>query len=194
MIVYLHGFRSSPQSFKARLLGERLAALGLANQYACPALSERPSAAIAQAAELASRCAASELTLVGSSLGGFYATWLAERLGCRAVLLNPALRAHEKLRHHVGPQTAYHDASTAFEFLPAYLDELRALDVPHITRPERYFLVAATGDELLDWREMVAGFPGARHKIIAGSDHGLSDFAGYMDEVLAFAGVDLPPT
>ena len=194
MIVYLHGFRSSPQSFKARLLGERMAALGLADQYACPALSERPSSAIAQAEDLAGRCVASELTLIGSSLGGFYATWLAEHLGCRAVLLNPALRAHEKLRGHVGPQTAYHDASTGFEFLPSYLDELRALHVARITRPERYFLVAATGDELLDWREMVAGFPGARHKVIEGSDHGLSDFAGYLDEVLAFAGVDIPRT
>lgn len=192
MIVYLHGFRSSPQSFKARLLGERMAALGLADRYACPVLPERPATAIARVEALVGRRGPSELTLIGSSLGGFYATWLAERLGCRAVLLNPALRAHEKLRPHVGTQTSYHDSSTAFEFLPAYLDELAALHVARITRPERYFLVAATGDELLDWREMVAGFPGARHKVIQGSDHGLSDFADMMDEVLAFAGVSLP--
>jgi predicted esterase YcpF (UPF0227 family) len=192
MIVYLHGFRSSPQSFKARLLAERMAHLGLADRYACPTLSERPSTAIAHAQAVASVCAPADLTLIGSSLGGFYATWLAEQIGCRAVLLNPALRAHEKLSHHVGTQTAYHDASSTFEFLPTYLDELRALYVERISRPERYFLVAATGDEVLDWREMVAGFPGAHQKVIQGSDHGLSDFADIMDEVLAFAGVRIP--
>ena len=187
MIVYLHGFRSSPRSFKARLIGERMQALGRADQYHCPQLSERPALAMASVLALTQAMDARRLTLVGSSLGGFYATWLAERLGCRAVLLNPALRAHEKLGRHVGTQTAYHDTATSFEFHLGYLDELRALHVETITRAERYFLVAATGDEVLDWREMVAAFPGARHKVIEGSDHGLSDFAGTLDEVMAFA-------
>ena len=187
MIVYLHGFRSSPQSFKARLIGARMQALGRADEYLCPQLSEQPwvamAAVLASTQAMDARC----LTLVGSSLGGFYATWLAERLGCRAVLLNPALRAHEKLGRHVGTHTAFHDAATSFEFHPAYLDELRALHVETVTRPQRYFLVAATGDETLDWREMVAAFPGARQKIIQGSDHGLTDFAYSIDEVMAFA-------
>jgi predicted esterase YcpF (UPF0227 family) len=86
----------------------------------------------------------------------------------------------------------FHDASQSFELLPAHLDELRALEVTSITRPERYFLIAATGDELLDWRDMVAFYPGARHQVIDGSDHGLSDFADHVDQVLAFAGVALP--
>ena len=187
MIVYLHGFRSSPQSFKAQLIGARMQARSRANQYLCPQLSEQPSMAIAAMLALTQAMDARCLTLVGSSLGGFYATWLAERLGCRAVLLNPALRAHEKLGPHVGTHTAFHDAATGFEFHAFYLDELRALHVEAITRPERYFLVAATGDEMLDWREMVAAFPGARQKIIQGSDHGLSDFANSIDEVMAFA-------
>ena len=187
MIVYLHGFRSSPQSFKARLIEARMQAVGRASEYLCPQLSERPALAVAAVLALTQIMDARHLTLVGSSLGGFYATWLAERLGCRAVLLNPALRAHEKLGRHVGTQTAYHDAATSFEFHAAYLDELRALHVEAITQPERYFLVAATGDEVLDWREMVAAFPGARHKVIQGSDHGLSDFANSIDEVMAFA-------
>ncbi len=189
MILYLHGFRSSPQSFKARLLGDRMRLLGLGDQYACPQLSERPATAVADALALARTVAPARLTLVGSSLGGFYATWLAETLGCCAVMLNPAMRAHEKLARHVGPQTAYHDTATRFEFRAEYLDELRAMHVENITRPERYFVMAATGDELLDWREMVAAFPGAHQKVIQGSDHGMGDFAHYMDEVLAFAGV-----
>ena len=189
MILYLHGFRSSPQSFKARLLGQRMAQLGRAAEYLCPQLPVSPKEAIALALDLVGHADPVQLTLFGSSLGGYYARYLAERLGCRAVMLNPALRAFEKLAGHVGPQTAYHDPAESFEFKPEYLDELKQLHVPAVTRPERYFLVAATGDELLDWREMAAAFPGARHKVIQGSDHGLSDFADYMDETLAFAGV-----
>lgn len=193
MILYLHGFRSSPQSFKARLIGERMRALGLADQYVCPQLSEHPASAMADTLALARQYPADELTLIGSSLGGFYATWLAETLGCRAAMLNPAMRAHEKLARHVGTQTAYHDASNSFEFRAEYLDELRSMHIEAITRPERYFVLASTGDELLDWREMTGAFPGARHRVIQGSDHGMADFADYMDEVLAFAGV-LPTT
>ena len=188
MIVYLHGFRSSPQSFKARLIGQRMRALGLEARYQCPQLSERPATAMADALALTSGMDAADLTLIGSSLGGFYAAWMAEKLGCRAVLLNPAMRAHEKLRRHVGTQTAYHDASTSFEFRAEYLVELAGMHVEVITRPERYMVLAATGDELLDWREMVGAFPDARHKVIQGSDHGMADFADHMDEVLAFAG------
>ena len=189
MIIYLHGFRSSPQSFKAQLLERRMAALGRGAEYLCPQLPVSPKAAMDLALSLTRNLDPAGLTLLGSSLGGYYATYLAEHLGCRAVMLNPAMRAFEKLAHYVGPQTMYHDEGSSFEFKPEYLDELKQMYVPAITRPERYFLIAATGDELLDWREMADNFPGARHKIIEGSDHGLSDFADYMDEVLAFAGV-----
>lgn len=187
MILYLHGFRSSPQSFKARLLEGHMARLGRSGEYASPQLPPGPRLAIELALGLARHADPARLTLIGSSLGGYYATFLAEQLGCRAILLNPALRAFEKLAGHVGPQTAYHEGGEGFEFKEVFLDELRDLHVGTITRPERYLLIAATGDELLDWREMAAGYPGARQRIIQGSDHGLSDFAGYMDEVLDFA-------
>ncbi|MDO8305368.1 YqiA/YcfP family alpha/beta fold hydrolase [Herminiimonas sp.] len=188
MILYLHGFRSSPLSTKTSLLASRMQALGRGDEYLCPQLPASPQAAIAQALEIAGRVAPSELTLIGSSLGGYYATWLAERLGCRAVLLNPAVHAARDLASQVGVKTQYH-SNEAFEFKSAYIDELKALEVARITHPERYFLIAATGDELLDWREMVAQFPGARQHVITGSDHGISDFAHYADEVLAFCGV-----
>lgn len=188
MILYLHGFRSSPLSTKTSLLASRMQALGRGDEYLCPQLPASPQAAIAQALEIAGRVTPSELTLIGSSLGGYYATWLAERLGCRAVLLNPAVHAARDLASQVGVKTQYH-SNAAFEFKSAYIDELKALEVARITHPERYFLIAATGDELLDWREMVAQFLGARQHVIAGSDHGISDFAHYADEVLAFCGV-----
>jgi predicted esterase YcpF (UPF0227 family) len=187
-LVYVHGFRSSPQSFKARLLGERLAQMGLAARFACPALPPSPAEAIALIEREVRP--GPEDTLVGSSLGGYYARWLGERHGCRGVLLNPAVRPYDDLRRYIGTQTMYHDPARSFEVLPAYLDELRALRVAAVTDPSRWLLVAATGDELLDWREMVAAWPGSRHRVIQGSDHGLSDFAdGMLDEVLSFAGL-----
>lgn len=191
MILYLHGFRSSPLSFKAQLLAGRMRALGRADAYLCPQLPASPRAALAQALQLAQSCPAAELSIIGSSLGGYYATWLAERLGCRAVLLNPATKAPQDLEQYVGVTTAFH-TDARFEFKHSYIAELEALRVDAISRPERYFLIAATGDEVLDWQEMVAHYPGARHRVINGSDHGLSDFARYADEVLAFCGVAVP--
>ena len=192
MILYLHGFRSSPQSFKARHLGERMQALGRVQDYVCPQLPASPAAAIALALELVAGCPASQLTVVGSSLGGFYATWLAERLGCRAVLLNPAVKPPQDLERYVGVSTHYH-SDEPFEFKREYIDELNALTVEQISRPQRYFLIAATGDEVLDWRDMVAHYPGAQQTVIEGSDHGIAEFADYADAVLAFCGIDLPP-
>ena len=189
MILYLHGFRSSPLSFKARMIEARLAALGRSDEYRCPQLSASPREAMALAEEIARSIPPEQLTLIGSSLGGFYATWLAEQLGCRAVLLNPAIDPARDLDKHVGVTTTFH-TNDPFEFKREYVDELKALAVSRITRPERYLLVAATGDEVLDWREMVAHYPGAHHCIIEGSDHGISEFEDYLDRVLAFCGIE----
>ena len=187
MILYLHGFRSSPMSFKARVIGERMAALGRAAEYACPQLPASPRLAVELAEELIA-ANPEGVTLVGSSLGGYYATWLAEKFGCRAVLLNPAVKPPRDLEKYVGVTTAYH-SDASLEFKREYIEELKALAVDRITRPERYFLMAAKGDEVLDWREMTAHYPGARQHVIEGSDHGISEFAQYVDEVLAFCGI-----
>ena len=187
-LIYLHGFCSSSRSFKARLLADRMAALGAADRFVVPDLPPGPADAIGLIQ--ASIDPRPEDTLVGSSLGGCYATWLAERIGCRAVLLNPAVRPARDLATRVGLQTGYHDGES-FEFTRDHVDQLRAFQVDAISRPERYFLIAARGDEILDWREMVASYPGARHLVLPGSDHGLSDFADHQDEVVAFAGFDV---
>ncbi len=196
MILYLHGFRSSPQSFKGRLMAQAMAERGLADDWRAPELPASPRAAIAlamaQAHELLDRARAGgnasprALTVIGSSLGGYYAGWLAEQLDCRAILLNPAVHATRDLATQVGPQTMYHSGEP-FEFRAEYVAELAAIQVARPTRPERYFLVAATGDEVLDWREMRDFYAGCRQRIIAGSDHGLSDFQTYLPEVLEFA-------
>jgi predicted esterase YcpF (UPF0227 family) len=188
MILYLHGFRSSPQSFKARLLSERMHAMDLSDQYCCPQLPASPKAAIELALTLIQDVPVADLTLIGSSLGGFYANWLAEKIGCRACLLNPAVQPPRDLEKYVGVTTAYH-SNEVFEFKSEYIDELKALIVDKITMPERYYLIAATGDEVLDWREMSEHYVGARQCVIQGSDHGITEFEQYVDEVLQFCGV-----
>lgn len=188
MILYLHGFRSSPQSFKAQLIAKRLQALGRAAEYRCPQLPASPRQAAQLMLDLVRDGTPSQLTLIGSSLGGYYATWLAEQLGCRAVLLNPAVAPPRDLAPYVGVSTAYH-SDQPFEFKVEYLDQLQALAVSRITQPQRYFLLAATGDQVLDWRQMVAHYPGARQLVVEGSDHGISDFELYLAPVLAFCGI-----
>ena len=188
MILYLHGFRSSPGSRKATLLRERMRALGREDEYACPALPASPRAAADLALGLASGVPPSSLALIGSSLGGYYATWLAERLGCRAVLLNPAITPARDLESHVGRQPVFFSADE-IDFRPEHLRELQEIDTPVISRPERYFLVAATGDTLIDYRTMTNKYAGARQRVVTGSNHELSDFDLYMDEVLDFCGI-----
>ncbi|WP_394777928.1 YqiA/YcfP family alpha/beta fold hydrolase [Undibacterium sp.] len=185
MILYLHGFRSSPLSFKARMIGQYLEQHGRGAEYLCPQLSASPLLAIRQAEELIGRHGAENVVLIGSSLGGYYATWLAEKYGCKAALLNPAVKPPRELEKYVGVTTAYH-SDEVFEFKQEYVAELRAYEVAAITRPERYFLLAATGDEVLDWREMTAHYPAAQQVVINGSDHGISDFELYLDRVMVF--------
>ncbi len=188
MILYLHGFRSSPQSFKAQLIGQRLQMLGRDAEYRCPQLPASPRQAIRLAQELVRDCPPSQLTLIGSSLGGYYATWLAEQFGCRAVLLNPAVAAPHDLEQYVGVTSTWHSGQP-FEFRHEYIQELKALAVSRISKPQRYFLLAATGDEVLDWRQMVTHYAGAQQLVINGSDHGISDFERYLDQVLQFCGI-----
>jgi len=194
VILYLHGFRSSPRSYKARVVHKRMADAGRAHELICPQLPASPQAAMELVLTLAERYAnkgPDQIAIIGSSLGGFYATWLAERFGCRAALVNPAVDPLKDLDKHVGTTTAWH-SDEPFEFKRDYIDELAALKVDKITRPERYFLLAATGDEVLDYRDMVAHYAGARQHVIQGSDHAISEFEQYVDEVLAFCMTDAP--
>ncbi len=184
-LFYLHGFRSTPRSFKASLLAQRMQALGRNADWICPALPVSPAMAISEITKRLDDLAG-DVCLIGSSLGGYYATWLAERFGYRAVLLNPAITPQRDLKNYLGEQSVYGSNETIV-VRKEYLDELDALWVPTITSPDRYFLLAATGDELIDWRTMLAKYPGAKTHVIEGSDHGISDFSDYLEEVMKFA-------
>ena len=191
-LLYLHGFRSSPQSAKARLMAARVQAGHPGVRWWCPQLPPSPSQAADLIAEGLAGWPRGRMAVVGSSLGGFYATWVAERQGCRAVVLNPAVDPARDLAAHIGEQVAWHDPAERFFFRPEYVDELHALQAGPLADPARYLAVIAKGDELLDWREMAARYQGARLRVLEGGDHALSDFARHLDEVLAFLDLTSP--
>jgi predicted esterase YcpF (UPF0227 family) len=184
VLVYIHGFNSSALSYKAGLLREHMATLGLGDRYACPELPHRPAQAMALLRDLVAGHDPEAVTLVGSSLGGFYATWLVERLGVRAVLVNPAVRPYELLAGYLGPQKNLYTGE-AYELTPQHIDELRALEVDAIT-PSHYLLITATGDEVLDYRAGVERYAGCEQIVVPGSDHGFREFADYLDTVVRF--------
>ncbi|MFO1315883.1 MAG: YqiA/YcfP family alpha/beta fold hydrolase [Burkholderiales bacterium] len=191
-IVYLHGFRSSPASIKAARLSECVAALPAPTRprLHVPALTDRPAVAVAGVAAWVDAHAAHDaLTFVGSSLGGYYATYLAERYGARGVLINPTTRPYQDLEPSCGVQTNLYTGE-AFEVTDEHFAELRALAVPRITRPERYFLLVETGDEVLDYRLAVAYYAGAWQYVRGGGDHSFTAFAAQLPAILRFAGVE----
>jgi len=185
-LLYLHGFRSSPMSTKARLVQQRIAQHHPRVTLWCPQLPPSPRQAMAEVMQGIAAWPRAQMAVMGSSLGGYYATWIAEQTGCRAVLLNPAVHAARDLATQVGTHPSWHEPQETFEFKASYVDELRQLAVPAITQPERYFTLIAQGDEVLDWREMSAHYAGTPGRLIEGSDHAISEFPAHLDEVLAF--------
>ena len=185
-IVYLHGFISSPRSRKAVMLGDYLRSQAADVAYVVPELHHRPAQAIAQVEAACAGHDAGDLTLVGSSLGGFYATVMAERLGCKAALLNPAVHPHAHFSRFIGVQRNMYTGE-AFELTRAHVDELRDLDVAAISRPGRYWLMVETADEVLDYREAVAFYAGAFHTVVRGGDHALASFPEHVPDLVQWA-------
>ncbi|MGZ5032039.1 MAG: YqiA/YcfP family alpha/beta fold hydrolase [Usitatibacter sp.] len=185
-IAYLHGFISSPQSKKAVMMGDYVTHCVSGVDYRVPELHHRPKRAIEQVEAAVHGIPAADLTFVGSSLGGFYATVMAEKLGCRAALLNPAVHPHTHFARYLGPQKNLYTGET-FDLTAEHIKELRALDPAGITRPERYWLFVETGDEVLDYREAVAYYAGALQVVVRGGDHSLSSFPEHIPDIVDWA-------
>ena len=185
MILYLHGFTSGPASNKAQALGTRMRELGLGSSFLCPQLPAAPKDAIALAEGLLR--ANPVTTVVGSSLGGYYSTWLAEKFDLRGVLVNPAVVAHLSLQKYVGPQRWLY-TSESFEFTMEHVEQLRAIEVPVLAKPERFWLLVEQGDETLDYRDAVRRYAGARQTVLPGGDHSFTHCNDYLDDIIAYAG------
>ena len=197
-LIYLHGFRSSSRSTKARRMAQWVRAANAVNAgglqgqaliWACPDLPPSPAQAFELILQLTQSWPSDSMAVMGSSLGGFYAARLASIKSCKAVLLNPAVEPARDLIHHLGVQTAWHDPSQTFELKAEHVDELLALRVgPGTAWPDAKDMlsVIATGDEVLDWQEMVARYGHGRVHLIQGSDHGLSDFEDHLPVIDTF--------
>jgi predicted esterase YcpF (UPF0227 family) len=187
VIVYLHGFNSSPASHKAQVMKQYMESRGLGARFACPALPDTPGEAIGAIEQAIAGRDPHSVTFVGSSLGGYYATYLAEKLDCLAVLINPAVTPHVGLAAYLGTQKNLHTGAP-YELTRAHLEGWRRLLVERVD-PERYLLLLETGDEVLDWRQAARKYEGARMSVRDGGDHSLQAFPEHLPSILAFAGV-----
>lgn len=187
LILYLHGFRSSPQSVKARAFGEFLTARGAADAFVCPALSPVPDAAIAQAEAILAVHPGRRVALVGSSLGGFYATVLAERHGLPAALVNPAVPRDLDFDLLLGRHANLYTGEE-FEFTAEHAAQIGRLDPPSL-HPDRYWLLLEAGDEVLDPGAALRRYAGARVSLEPDGDHSFTRFASYLPELAAWAGL-----
>lgn len=185
MILYIHGFNSSSGSGKARELQAWLAASGRSAEFVCPDLPHRPAAAIALLSGLIAPIPREEVKLIGSSLGGFYATWLADQFDVKAALINPAVHVQESLTSALGPQKNYHTGEE-YELTRQHLDELAALDQPAPLRPQNLLLLVETGDEVLDYRVAVNYYQNSRQIVVEGGDHGFQSFTQHIETILKF--------
>ena len=189
-LVYIHGFNSSPASLKARQLVEWFEARGAGHRIHVPALPPEPKRAMAMLE--ATLAGAGPVALAGSSLGGFYATWLAAHHDLRAVLINPAVRPWALLGDHVGELANYHTGET-FQLQQGWVDELRSYAVADIDRPEQLLVMMQTGDETLDWRDAWTLYDDCHVYRGLGGSHGFDDFDAFIPLVLRFCGIALPP-
>ncbi|MBE0623636.1 MAG: esterase [Burkholderiales bacterium] len=187
MLIYLHGFNSSPGSHKAQLLKRYMQERGLEDQYRCPALPTSGRRAVAVVEAEIMRHPQESITLVGSSLGGFYSSYLAERHELRAVLINPAVYPHEDLRAYLGVQRNLH-TQRQYELTEDHLRQWQQLYLSTV-RAQRYLLLVETGDEVLDYRLAVKKYAGARQLVIEGGDHSLKSFPEHIALILDFAGL-----
>ena len=187
-LLYLHGFRSSPQSAKARLMAQQVAAHHPDWVWLSPQLPPSPREAMHRVAQAIKDWPAHSMAVVGSSLGGFYATWIAEQRACRAVLLNPAVNPARDLEKYIGEQTQFHAPEEHFYFKAEYVQELRDLQCGELNQPQNYLAIIAKGDEVLDWREMHARYQSAKVLLLEGGDHAISNFEEHLPAVMEHLG------
>ncbi|WP_148713727.1 YqiA/YcfP family alpha/beta fold hydrolase [Chitinolyticbacter meiyuanensis] len=184
-LVYLHGFLSSPFSKKAQDTAVWMAEQGLADYFHCPEIPMEPKAATEALLAARAKLGGEPVCYIGSSLGGYLATWLVEEYGDRAVLINPAVHPYILLKQYVGPQHNYYTGEI-HQIDERYADDLHALERA-VSDPSRYWLLTQTGDEVLDYREAVTKYRGSRQDVIEGGDHAFQDYGRWLPAIWAFA-------
>ncbi len=184
-VLYLHGFLSSPQSLKAQQTVAYCSQLGLGERITIPQMSHGPSDTIAQLHQLVDEIRSENLVLMGSSLGGYYATYLSEFYQAPAVLINPAIRPYELWESHLGENRNYHTDEVHL-VTTEHIEELRQLDVDRLTAPENFKVFVQTGDETLDFRQALEKFPTSQCVVRENGSHSYDDFEQELPAMFEF--------
>mgnify|MGYP000061666791 FL=1 len=188
-LLYLHGFNSSPQSHKAQLITRYMHARGCLDLLICPQIPSVPGEARLFLEQLVEETLDEhQLSYAGSSLGGYYATYLAEKYSGSAVLINPSVKPYETLRAHLGENKFYFDEG-CWEFDESHIQQLKDMDVRSITQAERYLILLQTGDETLDYREAELKYKNARCIIEQGGDHSFTGLERHIKQIMQFCGI-----
>lgn len=184
-LLYLHGFLSSPLSLKAQQTAQWLAVAHPEVEFYCPQLSPYPLPTQQLLESIIERLLPEPVYLMGSSLGGFLATWLAEKYNLRTVLINPAVRPQDFMPAYLEVDLKSYHTDDSYRLNAQHIDEVIALDVP-VTRPQNYWLLVQTGDETLDYRQAVQKYHACKQTIEEGGDHSFQGFERYLDECMTF--------
>jgi len=182
-IVYLHGFASSSQSEKALIVRDFFQQNLPQHRLSVPDLPYTPAEAWQ---ELQLLCTAQPPQLIiGSSLGGFLATALAEQFGCRAVLINPAVRPHLLLQQHLGRY--YHPVRQQhYDVAVEHLPILAALQLEKLSDPSRFLVLLQTGDEVLDYRHALDFYQQCQTDVQEGGDHSYQNLQSRLADIVNF--------
>ncbi|WP_163835503.1 YqiA/YcfP family alpha/beta fold hydrolase [Spartinivicinus ruber] len=198
LILYIHGFCSSPVSTKAQILIKSLKSQSFSHECWVPALPHGPEQAIDLLwSRLQSESMQRSIYLIGSSLGGYYGTWLYQQLSqyqqdshheTKLVLVNPAVRPYEMMANYLGEHTNYY-TSEQFILTEEHVEQLKALQVSAITNPDNCLLLVQTGDETLDYRKAVSYYHTCPSWVIPGGNHGFEGFVEYLPLIYKFFGL-----
>ena len=183
-LIYIHGFNSSPASFKAKQTAHWLSANAPDISYTCPALSSKPDLAIEQLQSLIENTPG-PIGLIGSSMGGYYATWLGEKYGLKAVLINPAVRPCEFMLECLGENANYHTGER-YILEQHHVEIVRDLDVDLFKNPKNYWVLLQTGDEVLDYRQAEARYANCYLTIEQGGDHSFQHYEQHLSSIIDF--------
>lgn len=188
-IIYLHGFNSSPESYKAKAILDYMIKSGNENCLSIPRLSPYPETVIEEVSLLVENELSIDnemkLSFIGSSLGGYYATWFAEKYNCPTVLINPSVRPYETLAEYIGENENYHTAEK-WCLDHNHIQQLSDIDVKNITNPEQYLVLLQTGDEVLDYRQAEKKYAKCNLITEQGGDHSFIGFENHIDKIVAF--------
>ena len=193
MLIYIHGFNSSPESYKASLLKSYADKINMPDVLEVPFLSYDPAVAMAQLHSTVSKYqkhnALRPLCFIGSSLGGYYATWLAEKYESRVVLINPAVRPYELFEEYLGHNRNIYTGED-YTLTMQHVDQLKQYEVDEITKPDRYLLMLQTGDEVLDYKLALEKYAAVPTIVEEGGGHEFTGFERHIETVLAFCGIN----